>query len=151
MLVKRFLQAATISLMVAFSRLLRKLDSLQILRSGIILVFSASAALLIAVLFLKQGSIWVMGFLLLLISSFGFVNSNGPVNYLHYFSENSGIATSVMWASLLFVGATAGGLISFFYGGTPIPLAITIFIIAVIAFLASSKIDLPCINSKCSA
>lgn len=123
------------------AHLLKTHDSLTILRWGVVLLLSAASVLLVVTHITEQASLWVMGFLLLTISSLGFVSSNSQVNFLHYFGESSGTATSVMRASQLFIGASAGALISVFYDGTPIPFATVTFISALIAFLFMRKLS----------
>lgn len=120
--------------------LLRSRDSLQILHWGLYLVLVAATALLISALSSGQGSLWVMGGVLLVISSLGFVNSNSQANFLHYFGTHSGTATSVMRASQLMIGASAGALVSAFYNGTPVPLATVMFTTAFLAFLSMRKV-----------
>ena len=121
--------------------LLRTHDSLPVLRRGVVAVLIIAIALLVAVLSTGMASVWVMGCVLLLISSLGFVNSNSQVNFLHYFGESSGTATSVMRASQLMLGASAGALVSFFYNGTPLPLASVMLIAATLAFVNMRKVS----------
>ncbi|ASJ73839.1 multidrug effflux MFS transporter [Granulosicoccus antarcticus] len=119
--------------------LLRTHDSLQILRWGLMAALIVASALLVAALFTGPGSLWVMGFVLLLISSLGFVNSNSQVNFLHFFGENSGTAASAMRASQMLVGASAGALVSALYNGTPVPLACVMLFMAGCAFVSMRK------------
>lgn len=116
--------------------LLRTHDSLQILRWGLSAAFVIATGLLIAVLSTGPASLWVMGFILLLISSLGFVKSNSEVNYLYFFGDNSGTAASIMRASQMLFGAGAGALISAMYNGTPLPLAGVMFLMAACSYIS---------------
>ena len=108
---------------------------------GIRLTIASTVVLLLAALFGGASSLWVMAGVLLVISSLGLVNSNAQANYLHYFGEHSGTATSVMRASQLTAGGLSGALVSALYNGTPVPLATVMFAAAGIALFATRKLD----------
>lgn len=121
--------------------LLKKHDSLSILRWGVMSVLGTSTVFLIVTHIVGDASYWVIGVLVVLLATLGFVSSNSQVNFLHHYKQNSGTATSVMRASELFIGAMAGALISVFYDGTPIPMATVIFTIALIAYIFMRKVN----------
>ncbi len=119
--------------------LLRRHDSRLIFTWGIRLTMVATSLLLVAALFADHGSLWVMAGVLLVISSLGLINSNAQTNFLHFFEQQSGTASSVMKATDMTAGALSGALISALYNGTPVPLAGVMFSASVIAFVYVQK------------
>lgn len=108
------------------ARLLKKLDSIQLLRISIYIQWSAVSLFLISSIFFP--SIWIMmPLLVVLISMLGFVFPNSIANYLHFFPEMSGTANALTSALRYLMGAGIGSLTSFLYTGTPVPMAALTF------------------------
>lgn len=119
---------------------LRSTSSLHIFLWGTRILLVAAAGLLLIALNAGSASPWVLAAVMGVIASLGFINSNAQANFLHYFHHGSGTATAMMRALQLSGGAAAGALVSFFYDGTPRPMAIVIMVLACIAYLASRRV-----------
>ncbi len=114
--------------------LLRRFDSRLIFLWGVRLTLVNTSLLLMTSFLADDASRWVMVCVLLVISSLGFISSNAQTNFLHFFKEQSGTASSVLKATEMTAGAMSGALISALYDGTPLPLAGVMFCASFFAF-----------------
>lgn len=131
-----------VSLMIANrgnAYLLRRRDSRTVFVWGVRLTLACTAGLLLAALLSPPGSYLVPLGVLLSISSLALINSNAQSNFLHYFADMSGAASSLQRASEMVTGALAGALVSALYTGSPAPLAAVMFGASALAFVTVQR------------
>jgi len=105
------------------SRLVSRLGSLKMLRSGLAIALLSSLALC-AVSFWHQPLVWTVVCIGVLMGSLALISTNADAIVLMNFPHNTGTATAVNGTLRFSSGAVAGPLLAYFYTGTAMPFAL---------------------------
>src|SRR5690606_8589375 len=105
------------------SRLVSRLGSLKMLRSGLAIALLSSLALC-AVSFWHQPLVWTVVCIGVLMGSLALIPTNADAIVLRNFPHNTGTATAVNGTLRFSSGAVAGPLLAYFYTGTAMPFAL---------------------------
>nr|WP_324257167.1 multidrug effflux MFS transporter [Cellvibrio fontiphilus] len=105
------------------SRLVTRLGSLRMLRSGLAVAL-ASASVLCAVSYFELGLLWTVLSIAPLMGALTIMSTNADAIVLMKFPHHSGTATAVTGTLRFGSGAFAGPLLAYFYTGTAMPFAL---------------------------
>ncbi len=129
--------ALLVSATVNRSLLKRRTPSLLILRRGVLILFAAGAALVLASGFGFGGLAGVIVPMMAYMFGQGLVMPNATAAAMEPHGESAGLISSLMGALQTGGGALAGYLVGLFYDHTPLSLAVTVAAFATLALLAS--------------
>ena len=141
-----FLSVAFIGLSQLNSLLLRRYTSQQIIRVAL------AAQVVTGVVFLACAMAGVLGlwstiaFLFVFLACLGFTNPNAAALAMAPFAKNAGIASSLLGALQLGIGALASAAVSAFANGTTVPMVAIMVVTSVLAmgilFLGRKQADI---------
>ena len=119
------------------SLLKRRTSSLWILRRGVLILFTAGAALALTSWFSLGGLAGVLVPMMAYMFGQGLVMPNATAVAMAPHGESAGLVSSLMGALQTGGGALAGYLVGLFYDHTPLSLAVTVAAFASLALLSS--------------
>lgn len=105
------------------SRLVTRVGSLRMLRSGLVIAL-ISAFVLFLVNYLQLGLLWTVLSIAPLMGALTLMSTNADAIVLMKFPHHSGTATAVTGTLRFGSGAFAGPLLAYFYTGTAMPFAL---------------------------
>jgi len=100
-----------------------------------------SVALLLAVVFFGAGSIWLVVLpVAIMVASFGLTGPAGSSEYMGFFVQLAGSASSVYTTLMFSSGAIFGGVSGLFFNGSLWPMVLTMFVASMTANLLAMSI-----------
>ena len=119
-------------------RLIKKYETISIIKFGIFIQFLISIGLLIALI---NPTLIVMFILLTAhISMLGIIYGNLTATILENFSKNAATATAVIGVINFSIGAVVATVVTFFHDGTLTSVSVGIFIASLFAYLLASRV-----------
>jgi len=108
----------------------------KILKMGLIIQLLSCFLLLMISLFFSVNLSIVVGFLMLIVGSFGIIGPNNMSCFMHYFSRTSGTANAVIGSAQFTFGALMGFALTFLHNGTPVPMFTMMLICSLLGYLS---------------
>lgn len=119
--------------------LIKRFSSLTLLRYGVYLLLSAGILLAVLVFFGIGGLIGVMFPMWFYMLTLGLIQPNATANAMAPHGKLAGVSSSLIGFLQTAGGALTGYLVSVFYDHSPMSLAITVCVMAVLTFLISER------------
>lgn len=118
---------------------IKRFSSLSLLRYGVYLLLSAGVFLVTLVAFNIGGLVGVMFPMWFYMLSLGLIQPNATANAMAPHGKLAGVSSSLIGFLQTSGGALTGYLVSVFYNHTPLSLAVTVCVMAILTFLVSER------------
>jgi len=124
-------------------RLLQDFSRLQILRCGVSLQLLCTLSFVLASYF-GLANIWViMPLMIIIVGCIGLIFSNNMSMYLDHHGKSTGSANALFGCSTFTAGALLGSVTAYFFDGSLLPIALTVFISNLAGWLLVLSIQQP--------